>query len=101
MYKVLKNIALAIVLSLFSVFIVSCDKEDQSFDYKYDGLTSLPAPEIDLEQARRIQRSGKVEDVQLGKAKLNDIAVDADDMPESEDDDFYIEPTSPTDPNFM
>ena len=71
MRNILKNIGLASIMFGLACFVVSCDEEETaSFDYQYDGLTSVPTVEIDLETAKKIQRTGTIEDVTIAKAPL-------------------------------
>ncbi len=97
MHKVLRKIALTLICGSLACCLVSCDDEDQpALDYKYDGLTAVSAPNMDLAEAKKLQRSGKIEDVTLEKATvMDDMQAD---MPV---DDMAVEEETSTDPNFM
>ncbi len=77
MRNVLKKIGLTAITASLACFVVSCDEEESaSFDYKYDGLTSVSSVELDLETARKIQQTGSIEDVAVAKAEPVPVAAD-------------------------
>ncbi|MBN2063551.1 MAG: hypothetical protein JW745_02030 [Sedimentisphaerales bacterium] len=60
-----------------SCFLASCDDEDKvTFDYNYDSVATLPAPELELEKARQIQASGKLENVEVTDAVVPTAELD-------------------------
>ena len=76
MRNLLKKINLSLIILACSTFIVSCDKEKTvSFDYRYDGLTSVPTAEIDIEKARKIQRTGVIEELAIDKIEYDTTPV--------------------------
>ena len=71
MRNILKKIGLSTLTLGLCCFVVSCDEDESAgFDYQYDGLTSVPTVELDLETAKKIQRTGTIEEVAVAKAEL-------------------------------
>lgn len=98
MHNILKNINLSLIVISLSCFLASCDDEDKvTFDYNYDSVATLPAPELDLSQARRIQASGKLESVEV-----TDAVAPAANLDESIDggSDMMSVDDGMSDPNF-